>query len=100
LSTEALRKYPSVPFLTRECTKKYTVPGTDVTIEKGTLVVIPVTGLHMDDKYYADPEKFDPNRFSEEMKNKRPQFTYLPFGEGPRICIGKRYFRNHGSELS
>jgi cytochrome P450 family 6 len=73
----------------RECTNKYTIPGTDVTIEKGTFVVIPVIGLHMDQKYYPNPEKFDPDRFSEETKNKRPQFTYLPFGEGPRICIGK-----------
>jgi cytochrome P450 family 6 len=90
LSTETLRKYPPVPFLTRECTKKYTIPGTDVTIEEGTLVVIPVIGLHKDQKYFPNPEKFDPARFREEMKSKRPQFTYLPFGEGPRICIGKR----------
>jgi cytochrome P450 family 6 len=89
LSTETLRKYPPVPFLTRECTKRYTVPGTDVTIEKGTLVVIPVIGFHKDQKYYPNPEKFEPDRFSQEMKNQRPHFTYLPFGEGPRICIGK-----------
>jgi cytochrome P450 family 6 len=89
LSTETLRIYPPGPFLIRECTKKYKIPGTNVTIEKGTSIIIPVIGLHRDQKYYPDPEKFDPDRFSEEMKNKKPQFTYLPFGEGPRICIGK-----------
>jgi cytochrome P450 family 6 len=86
---ETLRKYPPVPFLTRECTKGYTIPGTDVTLEKGMLVVIPVLGIHKDPKYYPNPEKFDPDRFRVEAKSKRHHFTYLPFGEGPRVCIGK-----------
>jgi cytochrome P450 len=89
LSTETLRKYPPVPLLTRECTKKYTIPGTNVTVEEGMSVVIPVVGIHKDPKYYPDPERFDPSRFSDEVKRKRHHFAYLPFGEGPRICIGK-----------
>jgi cytochrome P450 family 6 len=89
LSTETLRKYPPGPFLVRECTKKYTIPRTDIAIEKGTLIIIPVMGLHRDQKYYPYHEIFDPDRFSEETKGKIPQYTYLPFGEGPRICIGK-----------
>ena len=52
-------------------------------------MLVSVLGLHHDPKYYPDPEKFDPERFSEEEKKKRPHFSYLPFGEGPRICIGK-----------
>jgi len=86
---ETLRKYPPVPFLTRECTKRYTIPGTSVTLEKGMPVVIPVLGIHKDPKYYPNPEKFDPDRFRVEAKSKRHHFTYLPFGEGPRVCIGK-----------
>jgi cytochrome P450 len=51
--------------------------------------MIPVMALHHDPKYYPEPERFDPERFSEEEKQKRTHYVYLPFGEGPRICIGK-----------
>jgi cytochrome P450 family 6 len=58
-------------------------------VEKGVQILLPVLGLHHDPKYYPDPEKFDPERFNEVEKKKRPQFSFLPFGEGPRICIGQ-----------
>jgi cytochrome P450 family 6 len=58
-------------------------------LEKGIRTVIPILALHHDPKYYPDPERFDPERFSEEEKAKRHHYVYLPFGEGPRICIGK-----------
>jgi cytochrome P450 len=51
--------------------------------------VIPVYALHRDPKYYPDPERFDPERFNEDEKANRHHYVYLPFGEGPRICIGK-----------
>jgi cytochrome P450 len=85
---ETLRKYPPLPVLNRECTKTYKIPDTDIVLEKGTLTAIPVLALHHDPKYYPDPQKFDPERFSEEEKAKRHHYVYLPFGEGPRICIG------------
>ncbi|XP_021934430.1 cytochrome P450 6k1-like [Zootermopsis nevadensis] len=88
---ETLRKYPPVTVLTRECTKPIKLRGTDVTLEKGVQVLLPILGLHHDPKYYPDPERFDPERFSEEEKKNRPPFSYLPFGEGPRICIGMRF---------
>jgi cytochrome P450 family 6 len=80
--------------LRRVCAKSTKLRGTDLTVEKGTKVLIPVMGLHHDPKYYPDPERFDPERFSEEEKRRRPKFTYLPFGEGPRICIGELYLRS------
>ncbi|RZB40991.1 p450 domain containing protein, partial [Asbolus verrucosus] len=89
--TETLRKYPPVSFLTRRCVKDYKVPGEDVTVEKGTRVVIPVLGIHYDKEYYPDPEKFDPERFNEEKKSSRHSYAHIPFGEGPRICIGMRF---------
>ncbi|XP_069672102.1 probable cytochrome P450 6a14 [Periplaneta americana] len=89
--SETLRKYPPVPILNRECTKTYHIPGTDIVLNEGDLTVIPVLGLHHDPKYYPNPERFDPERFSEEEKAKRHHYAYLPFGEGPRICIGMRF---------
>jgi cytochrome P450 family 6 len=86
--SETLRMYPSLPNLIRVCTKPYTIPGTTVLIEKGTPVIIPIYAIHRDELYYSDPERFDPERFTEYNKEKRPAYTYLPFGEGPRICIG------------
>nr|AVL92852.1 CYP450 [Locusta migratoria] len=89
--SETLRKYPPVGNLGRVCTEPYTIPGTNLRIEKGTKVFVPVYGIHHDPKYYPDPENFDPERFTEEGKASRHHFVYLPFGEGPRICIGMRF---------
>ncbi|GFG32549.1 hypothetical protein Cfor_12376 [Coptotermes formosanus] len=89
--SETLRMYPSLPNLIRVCTKPYTIPGTNVLIEKGTPVIIPIYAIHRDQLYYSDPDRFDPERFTEYNKEKRPAYTYLPFGEGPRICIGLRF---------
>ncbi|KAF7281446.1 hypothetical protein GWI33_004771 [Rhynchophorus ferrugineus] len=89
--SETLRKHPPVPNLPRVCSKTYKVPETEVVIEKGTKVQIPVWGIHMDPEYYPNPEIFDPERFTAENKAKRPDMSYLPFGEGPRMCIGLRF---------
>ncbi|XP_063930107.1 probable cytochrome P450 6a14 [Zophobas morio] len=88
---ETLRKYPAAPRLVRKCVKDYKIPDQDVIIEKGTMVEIPVYAIHYDKEYYPDPEKFDPDRFTEGNKSKRHQFAHLPFGEGPRMCIGMRF---------
>jgi len=57
-------------------------------VEKDEKIMIPIYSLHHDPKYFKDPEVFDPERFSPEENAKRPKGTYLPFGDGPRICIG------------
>ncbi|XP_067009334.2 probable cytochrome P450 6a14 [Anabrus simplex] len=89
--SETLRKYPPLGILFRKCTKTYTIPGTEKTIDAGTDVFIPILALHYDPKYFPQPNRFDPDRFREENKNQIPHYAYLPFGEGPRICIGMRF---------
>ncbi|XP_064214411.1 probable cytochrome P450 6a14 [Tribolium castaneum] len=88
---ETLRKYPPLSFLTRECVQDYKIPDQDVIIEKGTKVVISILGMHRDQEFYPDPETFDPGRFSEGNVVSRHQYAYIPFGEGPRICMGLRF---------
>ncbi|KAJ8957944.1 hypothetical protein NQ318_001943 [Aromia moschata] len=88
---EAQRLYPPLVTLSRTCVKDYKLRDTDIVIEKGTPVVVPVAALHKDPEHYSDPETFDPERFSPENKSLRHPFTHLPFGEGPRNCIGLRF---------
>uniref|UniRef100_A0AAT9UU58 Cytochrome P450 6PZ21 n=1 Tax=Maconellicoccus hirsutus TaxID=177089 RepID=A0AAT9UU58_MACHI len=88
---ESLRKYPSLAVLVRRTCKNYKIPDTDVIIPADMPIVISSFGLHYDEKYYDNPEEFRPERFTEEEKAKRPAFTYLPFGQGPRFCIGMRF---------
>lgn len=58
-------------------------------MKPGMTLNIPISGLHYDPKYFPNPQKFDPERFSDANKSKIHPYAYLPFGVGPRICIGK-----------
>jgi len=84
-----MRLYPPALRIERLCTKDYPIPGTDCVIPKGNLVAIAAEGIHSDPKHYPDPTKFDIERFSTENKAKRNPYSYMPFGIGPRNCIGK-----------
>lgn len=80
--------YPPLLTLFREVTQDYHVPDDTLVIKKGTKVLIPAFAIHHDHRYFPDPQTFDPERFTPEEKAKRPSGTYMPFGDGPRICIG------------
>jgi len=88
---EALRLYPVVVGMERKCVKDYTFRGTNVTIKAGTLVQIPDRCMMKDERYWENPEVYDPTRFSEEEVAKRGPYDFFAFGHGPRNCIGKRF---------
>lgn len=89
---ETLRKYPVTGQIVRVSEERYTFPGTNITIDKGTPVMVPMAALHEDPKYFKNPTAFRPDRFLGDNKNNIQPCTYLPFGEGPRHCIGKIFF--------
>ena len=92
---EVLRFYPVLPLLDRECTNPngYSLkPYSDFVIPYKMPVFIPIYGIQRDEKYFEDPLKFDPERFSPENIHKVSTFTHLPFGTGNRSCIGGDFF--------
>ena len=52
---------------------------------------IPAVGIHMDERHYPDPDRFEPERFSKEAKAARQPMTFMTFGQGPRMCVGSRF---------
>uniref|UniRef100_A0A182INW5 Uncharacterized protein n=1 Tax=Anopheles atroparvus TaxID=41427 RepID=A0A182INW5_ANOAO len=86
---ETLRMYPSVDFLFRVSGTDYTIEGLG-TVPRGTLVVVPVHAIHHDPAYYPRPEVFDPDRFA-GVGSSHGSTTFMPFGVGPRHCIGATF---------
>ncbi|XP_011869165.1 PREDICTED: cytochrome P450 9e2-like [Vollenhovia emeryi] len=94
--SETLRKYPPAVATDRLCSKRYELPPSqpgckNIIVEPDYTLIIPIYSLHRDPKYFPNPDKFDPERFSEENKDNILPYTYLPFGHGPRKCIGNRF---------
>ncbi|KAM7344111.1 uncharacterized protein ACRADG_010943 [Cochliomyia hominivorax] len=89
---ETLRLYTPLPALNRVALEDYVVPGhPNFVIKKDMPVVIPAICIHRDEKYFPNPLKFNPDNFSAEQVALRDSVLYLPFGEGPRNCIGSRF---------
>ncbi|MBL4648816.1 MAG: cytochrome P450 [Aureispira sp.] len=86
---ETLRIYPVVWLIDREPIEDDEFSG--IKIKKGEDIAAFIYGLHHNPKYWEDPEKFDPGRFTPENKKDHVPFSYLPFGGGPRVCIGKNF---------
>jgi cytochrome P450 len=84
---EALRLYPPAAFLSRTAKKADTILGREV--HPGDTVMLPTYALHRNHRLWPDPDRFDPDRFADPRSIDR--FAYLPFGDGPRICIGASF---------
>ncbi|XP_010745056.3 cytochrome P450 3A40 [Larimichthys crocea] len=86
---ESMRLYPIANRLERMSKASVEING--VSIPKGTGIVIPVYSLHLNPALWPEPEAFKPERFSKENKDDIDPYTFLPFGAGPRNCIGMRF---------
>ena len=86
---EALRLYPPLVAISREAMADDELAGRRV--RKGAMIVIAPHILHRRPALWERPEAFDPRRFLPERKAKIPRFAYLPFGAGPRVCIGAAF---------
>lgn len=73
----------------RKSTEDYTFAKTNITIPKGMIIFLPIYGIQLDSKYYPNPDNFDPERFDDDNFKARHPMHFLPFGDGPRNCIGK-----------
>lgn len=88
--SETLRRWTTGPYIDRRCTVPYDIilkNGKTIHLKVGDAIQIPVAGYHMDEKYFPNPEKFDPERFNDENKKKIVHGSYIPFGSGPRNCV-------------
>ncbi|MFN8528383.1 MAG: cytochrome P450 [Anaerolineae bacterium] len=86
---EAMRLYPPAWGITRETVEETQLGG--YTIPKGSVAILNVYGVHRDPRFFAEPERFDPDRFTPEREKQLPKYAYTPFGGGPRICIGNAF---------
>ncbi len=87
---ESLRLYPAVWSLAYREVQKNSIIG-DYQVKKGTWMVISPYSLHRQEAYYPDPERFDPERFHPTKAGSIPRYANLPFGAGPRVCIGAQF---------
>ena len=86
---ESMRIYPPVWSVARQARQQTTLSG--YTIPKYATAVIPIWSLHHDERCYPDAWTFDPDRWLDERAETVPRYAYLPFGGGPRICIGNSF---------
>ena len=94
---ETMRLYPPATGVIREALHDVEIDG--YLVPKGANVVVPIYTLHRNPRYFPEPETFDPDRFLPEREKELPRYAYLPFGAGPRICIGNYFAMMEGHLL-
>jgi cytochrome P450 len=102
LVTESMRLFPPAWIIGRRATadvplnpspgaRGSTPPGTGYVVPAGSICVMSQWVMHRDARFYPDPERFDPDRWTPEFRAALPKFAYFPFGGGPRQCIGESF---------
>ena len=89
--SETLRLHSPAIRLARLASTDYKLGDTGITLFKGQQVEIPIYAIHHAEEFYPEPFKFKPDRFMPENRHLIKPYTYLPFGGGPRNCIGMRF---------
>lgn len=87
--SEAMRLYPPAPIITRAALKDFQLG--DYLIPKGTVLIVPIYAVHHHASLWPDPDVFDPDRFGPDTAKTRHRYAYMPFGAGPRVCIGNAF---------
>jgi cytochrome P450 len=91
---ESLRLYPPAIAIARQAAEPVVIGNAQ--IPRGALVFVSVYSIHHDSRWFPDPEVFEPRRFASEPESAIPDHAYLPFGLGPRACIGHRFAMMEG----
>lgn len=86
---EALRLYPPAWAIGRKAKGGFELGGVEVPAE--SICILCPYLVHRDPRWFPEPEKFDPERWTPEARDARPKFSYFPFGGGARVCIGERF---------
>lgn len=86
---EAMRMYPPAYILGRRCYRDVEIGG--YPIKKNQLLFVNIAGIHRRPDLFPNPNAFDPDRFTPEKEKLLPRHAYMPFGAGPRICIGNHF---------
>ncbi len=87
--SEAMRLYPPAPIITRTAVREFALG--EFRIPAGADIYVPIYALHRHPSLWSDPETFDPARFAPDAAKARHRYAYMPFGAGPRVCIGNAF---------
>ena len=86
---ESMRMYPPAWIIGRRALGDYRINGYHVPAR--SIILMSQYVMHHSPKYFPDPMRFDPERWTPEAREARPKFSYFPFGGGPRLCIGEHF---------